>query len=99
MGTVALTAFASAQAQAPPALAAKPPALDPESIAALKRMGRYLVSLRSFEIAATISIEYVLDNNQKILAVELLAAAQAVDISDRYEGLSAPASGLNVSGP
>ena len=58
---------ASAQAQAPPALAAKPPALDPESIAALKRMGRYLVSLRSFEIAATISIEYVLDNNQKIL--------------------------------
>ena len=54
MGTVALTAFASAQAQAPPALAAKPPALDPESIAALKRMGRYLVSLRSFEIAATV---------------------------------------------
>jgi hypothetical protein len=41
--------------------------LEPESIAALKRMGQHLVSLRSFEIEATISIEYVLDNNQKIL--------------------------------
>jgi hypothetical protein len=61
------------QAQAPPAqpsqaASGNPPVLDPESIAALKRMGRYLVSLRSFEVEATISIEYVLDNNQKILS-------------------------------
>jgi hypothetical protein len=68
----ALAAIEGARAQTPPArpqgAAAKPPVLDPESIAALKRMGRYLVSLRSFEIAATISIEYVLDNDQKILS-------------------------------
>jgi hypothetical protein len=51
------------QAQTPPAR----PVLAPESIAALKRMGQHLVSLRSFEIEAKISIEYVLDNNQKIL--------------------------------
>ncbi|MDP9870296.1 MULTISPECIES: tyrosine 2,3-aminomutase [Streptosporangium] len=30
----------------------------------------------------------VLQNNEKILAVEFLAAAQAVDVSGRYEGLS-----------
>ncbi|MBS0526821.1 MAG: DUF2092 domain-containing protein [Proteobacteria bacterium] len=33
----------------------------------MKRMGRHLASLESFEIGATLSIEYVLDNNQKIL--------------------------------
>jgi hypothetical protein len=51
----------------PPRPVAKPPVLEPQSIAAMKRMGQYLASLESFEIAATISIEYVLDNNQKIL--------------------------------
>ena len=60
------------EAQAPPAKtpqrpATKPPAIEPASIAALKRMGAHLVTLRSFEIAAMISIEYVLDNDQKIL--------------------------------
>ena len=30
-------------------------------------MGQQLASLRSFEIEAAVSIEYVLDNNQKIL--------------------------------
>jgi hypothetical protein len=69
---VALAATGTSRAQTPPAQlpqgpAAKSPVLEPESIAALKRMGQYLVSLRSFEIMATISIEYVLDNNQKIL--------------------------------
>lgn len=69
---VALAPIEGTKAQAPPAqpaqgAAVKPPVLDPESISALKRMGLYLVSLKSFEIAATISIEYVLDNNQKIL--------------------------------
>jgi hypothetical protein len=54
-------------AKAPPRPVAQPPALEPASIAALKRMGGHLVTLRSFEIAATISLEYVLDNNQKIL--------------------------------
>ena len=68
------------QAQAPPAPkaqpqapkvqppAAKEPAVDPASIAALRRMGEHLVSLRTFQIEASISIEYVLDNNQKILS-------------------------------
>ena len=61
-----------ALAQTPPAQPpAAPPAddrqVEPEAIAALKRMGQYLVSLQSFEINATISIEYVLDDNQKIL--------------------------------
>ena len=75
--TVALLFVVSAEtgalhAQAPPVPAAESPAVqptvpDPESIAALKRMGQHLVSLRSFEIAATFSIEYVLDNKQKIL--------------------------------
>src|SRR5262245_31651280 len=64
------------EAQAPPAKgpAGKPPPrppgrppLEPASIAALKRMGAQLLTLGSFEINATISIEYVLDNNQKIL--------------------------------
>src|SRR5687767_10953187 len=55
------------QAQPPQVPAATPPELAPESIAALRRMGKHLVSLRSFEIVATLSIEYVLDNDQKIL--------------------------------
>jgi hypothetical protein len=67
----ALAVTRAARAQASPAQpqpsATKPPVLTPESIAALKRMGQQLASLRTFEIAATISIEYVLDNNQKIL--------------------------------
>jgi hypothetical protein len=47
--------------------ATRPPALEPASVAALKRMGTHLLTLGSFEIMATISIEYVLDNNQTIL--------------------------------
>lgn len=42
----------------------------------------------SMGLIATRNARRVLDNNNKILAVEFLAAAQAVDISDRYEGLS-----------
>jgi hypothetical protein len=68
---MALAATETSWAQTPPAqpqnTATKPPVLDVESIAALKRMGQHLASLKSFEIAATISMEYVLDNNQKIL--------------------------------
>lgn len=51
----------------PQRLQTKPPVLEPTSIAALKRMGQHLVSLRSFEIESVLSMEYVLDNNQKIL--------------------------------
>jgi hypothetical protein len=68
---VAFAATEAPRAQNAPAqpqrTATKPPVLEPESIAALKRMGRHLASLGSFEIEATLSIEYVLDNNQKIL--------------------------------
>ncbi|TXL71106.1 DUF2092 domain-containing protein [Vineibacter terrae] len=52
---------------APQPPAASAPAVDPAAVAALRRMGEHLVSLRSFEIQTTISIEYVLENNQKIL--------------------------------
>jgi len=67
----AMTASGIAQSQTP-APPTQPPAsadreIDPAAIAALKRMGAYLVSLQSFEINATLSIEYVLDENQKIL--------------------------------
>src|SRR5262249_47888826 len=59
------------QAQAPagpgPATGAAPPDLDPASVAALKRMGDHLAALRSFEIVASISFEYVFDNEQKLL--------------------------------
>lgn len=43
------------------------PALEPASVAALERMGDYLVKLSAFEITAAISFEYVFDNDQKIL--------------------------------
>lgn len=42
----------------------------------------------SMGLIAARNARRVLDNNQRILAVELLAAAQAVDISDRFDALS-----------
>ena len=60
-----VTVASAARAQTAPATDDRQ--IEPESIAALKRMGQYLATLRSFEIAATIQIEYVLDDNQKIL--------------------------------
>ncbi|MEV6906703.1 tyrosine 2,3-aminomutase [Amycolatopsis sp. NPDC051071] len=45
----------------------------------------------SMGLIAARNARRVLENNEKILAVEVLAAVQAVDISGRYEGLS-PAS-------
>ncbi|MCY0942942.1 tyrosine 2,3-aminomutase [Streptomyces antarcticus] len=42
----------------------------------------------SMGLIAARNARRVLDNNNKILAVEFLAAAQAVDISGRYDGLS-----------
>ncbi|GHD81959.1 MULTISPECIES: tyrosine 2,3-aminomutase [Streptomyces] len=45
----------------------------------------------SMGLIAARNARRVLANNNRILAVEFLAAAQAVDVSDRYEGLS-PAS-------
>jgi histidine ammonia-lyase len=42
----------------------------------------------SMGLIAARNARRVLENNNKILAVEFLAAAQAVDISRRYEGLS-----------
>lgn len=60
------------QAQAPPTKAAQRPGgsaqtVDPAALAALRRMGDHLASLRSFEIRAAFTIEYVLDNDQKVL--------------------------------
>ncbi|OZM71893.1 tyrosine 2,3-aminomutase [Amycolatopsis antarctica] len=42
----------------------------------------------SMGLISTRNARRVLRNNEKILAVEFMAAAQAVDISGRYEGLS-----------
>jgi len=56
-----------AQAPAGAAPAGIQPVLDPASVEALKRMGDHLVTLRSFEITASITFEYVLENEQKIL--------------------------------
>jgi hypothetical protein len=72
--SASLFAFASTDAPLAQTLPAQPrrletksPVLDPSSIAALKRMGQHLVSLRSFEIESVLSMEYVLDNNQKVV--------------------------------
>ncbi|MEJ1972509.1 MAG: DUF2092 domain-containing protein [Lacunisphaera sp.] len=68
-GTFALPA--PAQSPAPAAA----PALDPDAVAALKRMGEYLRSLKTFQIQAVTTTEDVLDDGQKLqyeLATDLL---------------------------
>lgn len=43
------------------------PAMEPEAMAALKRMGAYLRTLKAFQVDAVTSDEKVLDDGQKIL--------------------------------
>lgn len=46
---------------------ADPPAVDPEVVAALKRMGAYLDTIKTARVVADTSIDEVLDNGQKVL--------------------------------
>jgi hypothetical protein len=62
-----LQAQASSTNPAQGAPVASSQAVDPAAIAALRRMGDHLMSRQSMEILAAFSIEYVLDNNQKVL--------------------------------
>ncbi|SHE61336.1 hypothetical protein SAMN04487965_0272 [Microbulbifer donghaiensis] len=43
------------------------PAVDPDSVTALSRMGKYLASLKTLAFDADISTDVVLDNQQKLL--------------------------------
>ncbi len=66
---------ASAQTQGD--ASAKPsavPAVDPDAVAALKRMGAYLQNLKTFQVAVATTSEDVLDDGQK------LQFAQATDM-------------------
>ncbi len=67
---VAWLAVAPALAATPPkpvpAAAAAVPRLDPESLAALNRMGAYLRTLQTFEVKADSTTEEVLGNGQKL---------------------------------
>ena len=55
---VALVATAAAAQQATP--------IEPDAMAALKNMGGYLRTLKSFQVDAVTSTEQVLDDGQKV---------------------------------
>ena len=50
----------------PPSKAEKPPAIDHDAIAALRRMGAFLREQQSFTVRTTTETDYVLDSGQKI---------------------------------
>jgi hypothetical protein len=56
-----------AVAQTQQAQQTAPPAVDPNAIAALEKMGAYLRTIKSFEINAKTSTDEVLDNGMKVL--------------------------------
>jgi hypothetical protein len=69
----ALIAATGAVADAPPVPKPAPaktadatPAVDPEAVAALNKMGAYLRTLTNFEIKADTTTDAVLDNGQKV---------------------------------
>jgi hypothetical protein len=62
----AAQAQAPAAASAPAAQAAATPAVDPQAVAALTRMGAYLRSLKAFQVESSTTDEDVLDDGQKI---------------------------------
>src|SRR5262249_41622522 len=93
-------AWAAPDVQVAQAPAARP-AIDPAAMAALERMGEHLAKLQSFEIKSTITFEYILDNDQKILVggtalhrvrrPDRLRIDLATDVLDRllqYDGKS-----------
>ncbi|GAA0400346.1 histidine ammonia-lyase [Microbispora corallina] len=78
--------FAGAQYPAT-ALVAENRTIGPASIQSVPSNGDNQ-DIVSMGLISARNARRVLQNNDKILAVEFLAAAQAVDISGRYEGLS-----------
>ncbi|MEV4456033.1 tyrosine 2,3-aminomutase [Microbispora sp. NPDC049633] len=78
--------FAGAQYPAT-ALVAENRTIGPASIQSVPSNGDNQ-DVVSMGLIATRNARRVLENNHKILAVEYLAAAQAVDLSGRYDGLS-----------
>ncbi|MTE22528.1 tyrosine 2,3-aminomutase [Streptomyces sp. TRM43335] len=78
--------FAGAQYPAT-ALVAENRTIGPASIQSVPSNGDNQ-DVVSMGLIAARNARRVLENNNKILAVEFLAAAQAVDVSGRYEGLS-----------
>ena len=63
VSVLALLASATAQAQQPPA---SPPAIDPEAIAALSRMGEFLRKHSSMEVKAETRTDELLESGQKV---------------------------------
>ncbi|WP_169979466.1 MULTISPECIES: tyrosine 2,3-aminomutase [unclassified Microbispora] len=78
--------FAGAQYPAT-ALVAENRTIGPASIQSVPSNGDNQ-DVVSMGLIATRNARRVLENNHKILAVEYLSAAQAVDLSGRYDGLS-----------
>jgi len=73
-------------------LAAETPAVDPQAIAALEKMGTYLRALPAFQVEATTSDEDVLDDGQKLtyagvtkLLAYLPGHLRAEVVNDRFE--------------
>lgn len=65
LATLAAAMLCSSMAAAePPAL---PPDVDPEVVAALRKMGTYLETLDTARVVADTSIDEVLDNGQKVI--------------------------------
>lgn len=62
----AVPAFAQTADQPPPPPAAEAPAVSPESLAALQRMGAFLATLQSFEITSESSLDLVTAGDQTI---------------------------------
>lgn len=54
---------AAQQQAAPPSAAAPAPAIDPEAMAALQRMGAYLRTLQSFEVQTNSTIDIVMEED------------------------------------
>ncbi|MEG9504351.1 MAG: DUF2092 domain-containing protein [Methylorubrum extorquens] len=103
--TFLLPATAYPQQAAPPAVQVTPSppeasgSLDPKMVEALNRMGGYLAGLTAFELVANTTVEFLLDNGQKIEIAgrarylarrpDRLRVQLASDIADRdfiYDG-------------
>jgi hypothetical protein len=48
----------------------EPPVVDPDAMAALKKMGEYLRTLNTFQVSGYVTTEQVLDDSQKIMVTK-----------------------------
>lgn len=74
--TLLATSAGAQPASAPGQAAATTPAVEPDAVAALHRMGAYLRTLKAFQVQAVTTKEDVLDDGQKIQfagAIDLVA--------------------------